>query len=78
VCLLLESSIGSLDAEKLFLRSSRGAAADPVAVDAFLVALASYWRHAGSQPADEPARRMRVRQVRSGEATVKWLRSRKG
>ncbi|WP_432949713.1 hypothetical protein ACQPXM_17190 [Kribbella sp. CA-253562] len=78
MCLLLESSIGSLDAEELFLRSSRGAAADPVAVDAFLVALASYWRHAGSQSADAMTRWMRARQVRSGEATVKWLRKRWG
>jgi hypothetical protein len=78
VCLLLESSIGLLDAEKLFLQSSRGQAADPVAVDAFLVALASYWRHAGSQPAGATTRRMRARQVRSGEATVKWSRSRWG
>jgi hypothetical protein len=78
VCLLLESSIGSLDAEELFRRTRRGAAADPVAVDAFLVALASYWRHAGSQPADDSTAWIRARQVRSGEATVRWLRSRWG
>ncbi|MGC4942762.1 phosphotransferase family protein [Kribbella sp. DT2] len=78
VCLLLESSIGSLDADALFRETRRGAAADPAAVDAFLVALASYWRHVGSQPADEASAWIRPRQVRSGEATVGWLRRRWG
>ncbi|MBB5834414.1 phosphotransferase [Kribbella italica] len=78
VCLLLESSIGALDAEVLFRQTARGAAADQAAVDAFLVALASYWRHAGSRPADEASAWIRPRQVRSGRATVEWLQRRWG
>jgi hypothetical protein len=78
VCLLLESSIGSLDPEELFRRTARGAAADPAAVDAFLVALASYWRYVGSQPVDGASAWIRPRQVRSGRATVEWLRRRWG
>ncbi len=76
VCLLLESSIGALDADELFRQTARGAAADPAAVDAFLVALASYWRHIGSRPADDASAWIRARQVRSGQATVEWLRGR--
>jgi hypothetical protein len=78
VCLLLESSIGALGADELFRRTARGAAADPAAVDAFLVALASYWRYVGSLPVDDGSAWIRPRQVRSGEATVAWLRRRWG
>jgi thiamine kinase-like enzyme len=76
VCLLLESSIGDLDADELFLSTELGAAADPAAVDAFLVVLASYWRHIALQPADAAEEWIRRRQQRSGDATIRWLRKR--
>ena len=73
MCLLLESSIGDLDADELFLSTRLGAAAAPDEVDAFLVALSSYWRHIAVQPVDEASAWIRVRQQRSGAATIRWL-----
>ena len=49
VCLLLESNLGRINPETAFLAQPRGKCADPDAVDAFLVALASNWRHSADR-----------------------------
>ncbi len=76
VCLLLLSDTGAVQPEDLFGRSARAAGADTTSVDAFLVALASYWRHAAARPVSQQGARMRARRHASGEATVRWLRAR--
>ncbi len=76
VCLLLLSDTGAVQPEDMFRRSERAAGADPNSVDAFLVALASYWRHAAARPVPAHDAPIRARRHASGEATVQWLRAR--
>lgn len=73
VCLLLLSDTGSVRLEEAFAGSARAVGADPQAVDAFLVALASYWRHAAARPAPAPSLHLQARQRASGQATLRWL-----
>ncbi|WP_432507593.1 phosphotransferase [Kineococcus arenarius] len=75
-CLLLLSDTGSVQPEDAFVASSRGAGADPWAVDSFLVALASYWRHAAARPVPLQSAQAQARRHASGEASVRWLRTR--
>jgi aminoglycoside phosphotransferase len=76
VCLMLESDLGDIDPEHLFTSHPLGHHANPDAVDGFLVALASYWAHAGRQPPITHAPGLRQQQARSGQATLRWLRQR--
>jgi len=82
--LLLESDLGALDAESLFLGTrsgdladpSSGDLADPSSIDGFLVALASYWIHSGAHRPQPDERRLQELQSASGRATLGWLRPR--
>lgn len=76
VCLLLESELSDVDPEQLFTSHPLGHVADPDAVDGFLVALASYWAHAGRQPPITHAPGLRQQQARCGQATLRWLQQR--
>lgn len=76
VCLLLESDLGDIDPEHMFIEHPLGHSADPDAVDGFLVALASYWAYAGRQPTITHAPGLRQQQARCGQATLRWLRQR--
>lgn len=75
VCLLLESDAGSTDLQGLFGQSARAAAADPLAVDAFLTVLASYWRHAATLTHRVPAE-LKHRREFSSQSTLQWLQQR--
>jgi len=75
-CLLLLSDTGPVRPEDAFTASTRAAGADPNAVDAFLVALASYWRHAAARPMTLQSPDAQARRRASGEAIVRWLRTR--
>lgn len=73
VCLLLESDLGLINPETAFLASTLGQSADPVAVDAFLVALASNWRHSASVVPPAHAPHLQCRRIRSRDQTLAWL-----
>ena len=73
VCLLLESDLGVIDPEATLLSQLAGAAADPAAVDAFLVALASNWRFSADQAPPAHAPQLQSRRARSRDQTVAWL-----
>ena len=76
ICLLLESDIGALDAYALFLDTATESRADPNAVDGFLVALASNWRHAATTPLVGRNRHLQQRRHYSAETTVQWIATR--
>ena len=76
VCLLLESDLGRINPERLFLSRSPGKSADPEAVDAFLVALASNWMSSADQASPTHAPHLQSRRVRSRDQTLAWLRRR--
>lgn len=71
VCLLLQSDLGGLDPEPLL-----GSVADADQVDAFLVALASYWTHTAALPGLEHAPHLRQRREQGRRATIGWLENR--
>lgn len=75
ICLLLESDSGSTDLETLFHQSAGAATADPLAVDAFLTVLASYWRHAVTF-ADGVPDDLKRRRKFSLDSTLLWLQQR--
>jgi hypothetical protein len=70
VGLLLESDLGAIDAPATFAAHTRGSSPDNRAVDAFLVALASNWRHSATTP---HAPDLRARRIRSRNQTLAWL-----
>ncbi|MEV1249868.1 phosphotransferase [Nonomuraea sp. NPDC050022] len=76
VCLLMESDLGARDPQKIFLASPAGRNADPLRVNAFLVALGSYWTHTATLPSPDHAPHLRKRREHSRRATMSWLRSR--
>ncbi|MGI5286861.1 phosphotransferase [Nonomuraea polychroma] len=76
VCLLLQSDLGDLDPEEIFSGNPVGEAAEPEQVDAFLVALASYWTHTASLPGLAHAPHLRDRREYSRRATIGWLQRR--
>ncbi|GLX95911.1 phosphotransferase [Herbidospora sp. NBRC 101105] len=71
VLLLLQSDLGGQDPESLF-----GSGAEHDHVDAFLVALASYWTHTAALPGLAHAPHLRERREHGRRATINWLRSR--
>ncbi len=71
VCLLLQSDLGGLDPEPLL-----GAVAEPDQVDAFLVALASYWTYTAALPGLAHAPHLRERREHGRRATLGWLERR--
>ncbi|MDR6688237.1 hypothetical protein J2Y41_003823 [Arthrobacter sp. 1088] len=75
VCLLLESDAGSQDLQGLFGQNERVAAADPLAVDAFLTVLASCWRHAATLTDGVPSE-LKGRREFSSKSTLQWLQQR--
>ncbi len=77
VCLLLLSDTGATRPWKVFDRHQHGTSPDPAAVDAFLVALASYWRTSAAQPVPGSPH-LQVRRAKSRDATIGWLRHRWG
>ncbi|MGI5157270.1 phosphotransferase family protein [Microbispora sp. CA-102843] len=76
VCLLLQSDLDDRDPEQLFVNHPVGHDAEAEQVDAFLVALASYWTHTASLPGLAHAPHLRDRREYSRQATVGWLRRR--
>lgn len=76
VCLMLLSNTGDLPPEELLSNDPTWLATRPEAVDAFLVALLSYWTRAAAGPPVDGAPTLRARQERSQSATQQWLRSR--
>lgn len=76
VCLLLESDLGGRDPQQIFAGHPLGRAADPVQVDAFLVALASYWTHTSALPGPPHAPHLQARREYSRRATLAWLQAR--
>jgi thiamine kinase-like enzyme len=76
VCLLLQSHLGDLDPEGIFSGHLVGEAAEPEQVDAFLVALASYWTYTASLPGLAHAPHLRERREYSRRATIGWLQRR--
>ncbi|GAA2386769.1 hypothetical protein GCM10010404_49610 [Nonomuraea africana] len=76
VCLLMESDLGARDPQEIFLASAAGRDADPLRVDAFLVALGGYWTHTAALPGPAHAPHLRERREHSRRATMSWLRSR--
>lgn len=76
ICLLFESDLGDLDPIHLFAGHPLTHGADPDAVDGSLVALASYWVHAGRQSPIAHAPGLRQQEARCGEATLRWLQQR--
>jgi hypothetical protein len=76
VCLLLQSDLGDLDPQEIFIGHPVGEAAEPKRVDAFLVALASYWTHTASLPGLPHAPHLRDRREYSRRATIGWLQRR--
>jgi len=78
VCLLLLSDIGEVRPWEVFDDHPVGVAADAEQVDAFLVALASYWRSSAAGPSAAGAPHLRRRRVRSRDWTLDWLESRWG
>ena len=73
VCLLLESDLGEVDAAAVFAEYPFGSSPDPRAVDAFLVALASNWRHSAAEPPPPHARHLQARRIKSRDQTLAWL-----
>ncbi|MDP9862941.1 MULTISPECIES: phosphotransferase [Streptosporangium] len=76
VCLLLQSDLGGVDPEEIFVGHPVGRAAEAERVDAFLVALAGYWTHTASLPGPAHAPDLRVRREYSRGATIDWLQRR--
>ncbi|MFF0771494.1 phosphotransferase [Nonomuraea wenchangensis] len=76
VCLLVQSDLGHLHPDAIFSGHPVGRAAEPTQVDAFLVALASYWTHTASLPGPAHAPHLRDRREYSRRATIGWLRRR--
>ncbi|MEV6868719.1 phosphotransferase [Streptosporangium subroseum] len=76
VGLLLQSDLGDVDPEEIFVRHPVGEAAEPKQVDAFLVALAGYWTHTASLPGLAHAPHLRDRREYSRRATIGWLQRR--
>ncbi|MFI6920859.1 phosphotransferase family protein [Nonomuraea spiralis] len=76
VCLLMQSDLGARDPQKIFLAGPAGRDADPLQVDAFLVALGSYWTHTATLPGPDHAPHLRERREHSRRATMSRLRSR--
>jgi hypothetical protein len=72
----LQSDLGDLDPEGIFSSHPVGEAAEPKQVDAFLVALASYWTHTASLPGLAHAPHLRDRREYSRRATIGWLQRR--
>lgn len=77
VCLLLLSDTGATDPWKVFDAQPHRTTADPAAVDAFLVALASYWRTAAAAPVPG-APHLQARRAVSRDAALAWLQHRWG
>jgi len=73
VCLLLESDLGAIDAPATFAAHTLGSSPDSRAVDAFLVALASNWRHSATEPSPPHAPDLQARRIRSRDQTLAWL-----
>ncbi|WP_424533512.1 phosphotransferase family protein [Sphaerisporangium viridialbum] len=76
VCLLLQSNLGDLDPQGLFLGHPLGRTAETQAVDAFLTALASYWTHTATLPGPAHAPHLRRRREESRKTTIRWLQHR--
>ncbi|SNT48864.1 hypothetical protein SAMN05216276_105019 [Streptosporangium subroseum] len=76
VCLLLQPDLGDVDPEEIFVGHPVGEAAEPEQVDAFLVALASYWTHTAFLPGLAHAPHLRDRREYSRRATIGWLQRR--
>ena len=76
VCLLLLSDTGLLDRDSVLTSHPLCAHANSEHVDAFLVALLSYWANAASGITIVGAPQLRQRQVRSRAATEQWLAAR--
>ena len=76
VCLMLLSDTGGLHPEHVLNDDPIWAEAHPEAVDAFLVALLSYWTAAAAGRPVDGAPALRARQERSRVATKSWLRDR--
>lgn len=77
VCLLLLSDTGATRPWDVFDRHPHATSAEPAAVDAFLVALASYWRTAAAEPVPGSPH-LQVRRAHSRDATLAWLGHRWG
>lgn len=73
VCLLLESDLGAIDAPAAFAAHTLGSSPDGRAVDAFLVALASNWRHSATESPPPHAPDLQARRIRSRDQTLTWL-----
>ena len=73
VCLLLESDLGAIDAPAMFAAHTIESSPGSRAVDAFLVALASNWRHSAAEPPPPHAPGLQARRVRSRDQTLAWL-----
>ncbi|MGK5113657.1 hypothetical protein [Geodermatophilus sp. CPCC 205506] len=66
------------DANAVFLSREVGRTAPPGAVDAFLVALAGYWRSNSLRPAPYYAPSLRMEQRLAADGAMRWLRTRLG
>jgi len=73
VCLLLESDLGAIDAPAAFAAHTIGSSPDGRAVAAFLVALASNWRHSATESPPPHAPDLQARRIRSRDQTLAWL-----
>jgi hypothetical protein len=78
VCFLpsLAGRIASHDPDAVFLSRAAGQAAPPAAVDAFLVALAGYWRTSSLLPPLAYAPLLRREQQLAADGAIRWLRAR--
>ncbi|WP_448638657.1 hypothetical protein [Geodermatophilus sp. URMC 63] len=64
------------DLDAVFSSRAAGRAAPPAAVDAFLVALAGYWRAGSLLPAPAYAPQLRTEQRLAADGATRWLRAR--
>lgn len=76
VCLMLLSNTDDIKPEQVLNDDPTWLAAPSDAVDAFLVALLSYWTRASAAAPVDGAPALRARQERSRSATQRWLRTR--
>jgi hypothetical protein len=64
------------DLDAVFSSRAAGRAAPPAAVDAFLIALAGYWRTNSLLPVPSYAPLLRREQQRAADGAIRWLRTR--